>query len=87
MIYFFPTSSSWQGTQKTKFRNDVALINTLSRSGEKFFFDIFEGDVGNTLILGRVGNGKSVLLNSIANYSMKYRGAQVFFFDIDKYIM
>lgn len=83
MIYCFPTSSSWQGTQKTKFRNDVALINTLSRSGEKFFFDIFEGDVGNTLILGRVGNGKSVLLNSIANYSMKYRGAQVFFFDID----
>ena len=83
MVYFFPTSSSWQGSEITKFRNDVALINTLSRSGEKFFFDIFEGDVGNTLILGRVGNGKSVLLNSIANYSMKYRGAQVFFFDID----
>ena len=83
MTYFLPTNSSWHGAEWSKFRNDEPLIKTLSRSGEKFFFDIFEGDVGNTLILGRVGNGKSVLLNSIANYSMKYQGAQIFFFDID----
>jgi len=48
-----------------------------------FFFDIFDGDVGNTIILGSIGSGKSVLLNTIANYSLKYKDTQVFYFDVD----
>lgn len=81
--YFISTSSSWNGSPYIKQRKDEALIKTLNRTGELFHFDIFDGDVGNTIILGSIGSGKSVLLNTIANYSLKYRNTQVFYFDVD----
>ena len=82
--YFISTSSSWNGSPIIKQRNnDEALIKTLNRNGELFHFDIFDGDVGNTIILGSIGSGKSVLLNTIANYSLKYKDTQVFYFDVD----
>lgn len=81
--YFISTSSSWNGSPYINQRKDEALIKTLNRTGEMFFFDIFDGDVGNTIILGSIGSGKSVLLNTIANYSLKYKDTQVFYFDVD----
>jgi type IV secretion/conjugal transfer VirB4 family ATPase len=46
-----------------------------------FRFDLHQGDVGHTMIVGPTGSGKSVLLNTIALQWLRYPEAQVFFFD------
>ena len=46
-----------------------------------FRFDLHQGDVGHTMIVGPTGAGKSVLLNAIAVQWLRYPQAQVFFFD------
>lgn len=81
--YFIPTNNSWNGSPYSNVVRDESLIQTLNNAGELFHFNFFDGDVGNTIILGKIGNGKSVLLNGIANYAMKYKNSQIFFFDVD----
>ncbi len=46
-----------------------------------FRFNLHTADVGHTLVLGPTGGGKSVLLSHIANSALRYKDAQVFFFD------
>ena len=46
-----------------------------------FRFDLHQGDVGHTMVVGPTGAGKSVLLNTIAMQWLRYPQAQVFFFD------
>jgi len=46
-----------------------------------FRFDLHQGDVGHTMIVGPTGSGKSVLLGAIALQWLRYPEAQVFFFD------
>ena len=46
-----------------------------------FRFHLHVSDVGHTLVLGPTGGGKSVLLSHIANSALRYKDAQVFFFD------
>jgi type IV secretion system protein VirB4 len=46
-----------------------------------FRFDLHQGDVGHTMIVGPTGSGKSVLLNIIAMQWLRYPEAQVFYFD------
>jgi type IV secretion/conjugal transfer VirB4 family ATPase len=47
-----------------------------------FRFNLHDSDVGHTLVLGRTGSGKSVLLAMIAAQFRRYKGAQVFVFDV-----
>jgi type IV secretion system protein TrbE len=47
-----------------------------------FRFNLHDSDVGHTLVLGRTGSGKSVLLAMIAAQFRRYPGAQVFVFDV-----
>ena len=46
-----------------------------------FRFDLHQGDVGHTMIVGPTGSGKSVLLGAIALQWLRYPEAQVFYFD------
>jgi type IV secretion/conjugal transfer VirB4 family ATPase len=46
-----------------------------------FRFDLHQGDVGHTMIVGPTGSGKSVLLNTIALQWLRYPEAQIFYFD------
>ncbi len=46
-----------------------------------FRFDLHQGDVGHTMIVGPTGSGKSVLLGAIAVQWLRYPEAQVFYFD------
>jgi type IV secretion/conjugal transfer VirB4 family ATPase len=46
-----------------------------------FRFDLHQGDVGHTMIVGPTGSGKSVLLNTIVMQWLRYPEAQVFYFD------
>jgi type IV secretion system protein VirB4 len=47
-----------------------------------FRVNMHDSDVGHTLVLGRTGSGKSVLLAMLAAQFRRYRDAQVFVFDV-----
>jgi type IV secretion system protein VirB4 len=57
------------------------LLFARTAGATPFRFDIHQGDVGHTMIVGPTGSGKSVLLNTIAVQWLRYPEAQVFFFD------
>jgi type IV secretion system protein VirB4 len=47
-----------------------------------FRVNLHDADVGHTLVLGRTGSGKSILLAMIAAQFRRYANAQVFVFDV-----
>ena len=47
-----------------------------------FRVNVHDSDVGHTLVLGKTGSGKSVLLALLAAQFRRYLGAQVFAFDV-----
>ena len=47
-----------------------------------FRVNLHDSDVGHTLVLGKTGSGKSVLLGLLAAQFRRYPGAQVFAFDV-----
>jgi type IV secretion/conjugal transfer VirB4 family ATPase len=57
------------------------LMSARTAGTTPFRFDLHQGDVGHTMVVGPTGSGKSVLLNSIAMQWLRYPEAQVFFFD------
>ena len=57
------------------------LMVARTASTTPFRFDLHQGDVGHTMIVGPTGSGKSVLLNTIAMQWLRYPEAQVFYFD------
>ena len=58
-----------------------ALLVTRTAGTTPFRFDLHQGDVGHTMIVGPTGAGKSVLLNTLAMQWLRYPEAQVFYFD------
>jgi type IV secretion system protein VirB4 len=58
-----------------------ALLVTRTAGTTPFRFDLHQGDVGHTMIVGPTGSGKSVLLNTLAMQWLRYPEAQVFYFD------
>ena len=58
------------------------LMFTRTAGTTPFRFDLHQGDVGHTMIVGPTGAGKSVLLNTIAVQWLRYPEAQVLFFDM-----
>ena len=58
-----------------------ALMVTRTAGTTPFRFDLHQGDVGHTMVVGPTGAGKSVLLNTLAMQWLRYPEAQVFFFD------
>lgn len=80
-----PISTIWSGhavNPCNKFpNNSPALLRAKSISGEPYFFNLHNGDVGHSLVFGPTGAGKSVLLGLIASNFLKYPNAQVFVFD------
>ena len=57
------------------------LLHARTAGTTPFRFDLHQGDVGHTMIVGPTGAGKSVLLNTLALQWLRYPEAQVFFFD------
>lgn len=66
---FFPTKSP-------------PLMWAATDGATPFRFNLHDSDVGHTLVLGRTGSGKSVLLAMIAAQFRRYPDAQVFVFDV-----
>ncbi|KTD32195.1 vir protein [Legionella nautarum] len=59
----------------------LTLLETLS--GTPFYFNIHVGQVGNSIFIGPMGSGKTLLLSAILAFSLKFGGWR-FVFDKDR---
>ncbi len=57
------------------------LLQGALRTGEPFFLNLHDKDLGNTLVAGPPGAGKSVFLNKLMQSYLRYEGMQIFEFD------
>lgn len=83
LSHLLPTSSVWSGDIMNKHFNAVPLFYATTKGSTPFRFNLHVGDIGHTSITGPTGAGKSVFLGLIAVNFLKYKNAQVFFFDKD----
>ena len=58
------------------------LLWAATAGATPFRVNLHDSDVGHTLVLGKTGSGKSVLLGLLAAQFRRYPGAQVFAFDV-----
>jgi type IV secretion system protein VirB4 len=81
-----PVTSVWPGlaTNPSPFfpPNSPPLLWAATAGATPFRVNLHDSDVGHTLILGKTGSGKSVLLALLAAQFLRYPGAQVFAFDV-----
>ncbi len=81
-----PVTSHWPGlaTNPSPFfpANSPPLLWAATGGNTPFRLNLHDSDVGHTLILGKTGSGKSVLLALIAAQFRRYPNAQVFAFDV-----
>jgi type IV secretion/conjugal transfer VirB4 family ATPase len=81
-----PVTSVWPGlaTNPSPFfpPNSPPLLWAASAGATPFRFNLHDSDVGHTLVLGKTGSGKSVLLTLLAAQFRRYPHAQVFAFDV-----
>lgn len=81
LAHMAPLSAIWSGEKENSHLKGPAHFMAKCRGNSPFRFSSNVGDVGHTLIFGPTGAGKSTLLSFMAAQWLKYRNAQVFFFD------
>ena len=62
-----------RGTEQSGHLGATALATLETHWQTPFFYDLFAGDVGHTLILGATGAGKSFTLNFLLVQALQYR--------------
>src|SRR5712691_8791213 len=81
-----PVTSVWPGlaTNPSPFfpPQSPPLCWAATDGSTPFRVNLHDSDVGHTLVLGKTGSGKSVLLALLAAQFRRYPGAQVFAFDV-----
>src|SRR3989441_437585 len=81
-----PVTSVWPGlaTNPSPFfpPNSPPLLWAATGGSTPFRVNLHDSDVGHTLILGKAGSGKSILLALVAAQFRRYPNAQVFAFDV-----
>jgi len=81
-----PVTSVWPGlaTNPSPFfpPQSPPLVWAATDGSTPFRVHLHDSDVGHTLVLGKTGSGKSVLLALLAAQFRRYPGAQVFAFDV-----
>jgi type IV secretion system protein VirB4 len=81
-----PVTSVWPGlaTNPSPFfpPESPPLMWAASPGATPFRVNLHDSDVGHTLVLGKTGSGKSILLAMLAAQFRRYPGAQVFAFDV-----
>src|SRR5438445_519605 len=81
-----PVTSVWPGlaTNPSPFfpPQRPPLVWAATDGSTPFRVHLHDSDVGHTLVLGKTGSGKSVLLALLAAQFRRYPGAQVFAFDV-----
>ncbi|MDQ6633828.1 MAG: DUF87 domain-containing protein [Gemmatimonadota bacterium] len=81
-----PVTSVWPGLASNPSSffppKSPPLMWAATAGATPFRVNLHDSDVGHTLVLGRTGSGKSVLLAMIAAQFRRYPRAQVFVFDV-----
>ena len=81
-----PVTSVWPGLSTNPSslfpQESPALMWAATAGATPFRVNIHDSDVGHTLVLGRTGSGKSVLLGMLAAQFRRYPDAQIFAFDV-----
>lgn len=81
LAHMAPLSAIWSGEKDNSHLKGSAHFMAKCRGNSPFRFSSNVGDVGHTLIFGPTGAGKSTLLSFMAAQWLRYKNAQVFFFD------
>jgi type IV secretion/conjugal transfer VirB4 family ATPase len=81
LAYMFPLSAVWAGDAWNKHLNAPALMQTETSGSTPFRFNLHYNDFGNAMIIGPIGSGKSVLLNTIEMHCRGYKNAKIYIFD------
>ena len=81
LAHMMPFSAVWAGPERDEHLDAPPLFFARTEGATPFRFCLHVGDVGNALMVGPTGAGKSVLLALMALQFRRYPGAQVFAFD------
>jgi type IV secretion system protein VirB4 len=80
-----PTSSIWTGRNHAPCNlypeQSPPLMHCVTTGSTPFRLNLHVGDLGHTLILGRTGGGKSVLIGILVAQFLRYLGSTVYVFD------
>lgn len=76
-----PITAMWPGDDKNNYLQGPSLLYTDSDGYTPFRLNLYNGDIGHTMIVGPSGSGKSVLLNTLEAHFLKYPQSHVFIFD------
>jgi type IV secretion system protein TrbE len=86
LAHMLPVSAVWAGQERNMHLDGPPLIVTRTDGATPFRLVTHIGDVGNTLVVGPIGMGKSVLLATMALQFRRYAGARIFAFDMGRSI-
>lgn len=81
LAHILPISAVWAGQAWNKHLNAPPLMHTMTTGSTPFRLNLHVGDVGNTMIVGPIGSGKSVLLNTIEAQARFLPHCKIFIFD------
>jgi type IV secretion system protein VirB4 len=81
VAHLFPgATAAWAGPERNTHLNGPVLMHGISAGGTPFRISYHDHDVGDTLIIGPKGAGKSLLLKLSSVQWLRYPQAQVRFF-------
>ncbi|MCO7486948.1 conjugal transfer protein TrbE [Stenotrophomonas maltophilia] len=86
LAHMMPLSAVWAGQERNDHLDGPPLIVTRTDGATPFRLVTHIGDVGNTLVVGPIGMGKSVLLAAMALQFRRYPGSRIFAFDMGRSI-
>jgi type IV secretion system protein VirB4 len=86
LAHMLPVSAVWAGQERDVHLDGPPLIVTRTDGATPFRLVTHIGDVGNTLVVGPVGMGKSVLLATLALQFRRYAGSRIVAFDMGRSI-
>ena len=86
LAHMMPVSAVWAGQERNAHLDGPPLIVTRTDGATPFRLVTHIGDVGNTLVVGPIGMGKSVLLATLALQFRRYAGSRIFAFDMGRSI-
>ena len=88
IAHLFPVSAPWKGSStcpNPMFPDgSPALACARTPDGVPFMVNLYQGDVGHTLVIGATGAGKSVLVGWLALNFLRYPKSRVYIFDIGR---
>ena len=86
LAHMMPVSAVWAGQERNTHLDGPPLIVTRTDGATPFRLVTHIGDVGNTLVVGPIGMGKSVLLATLAMQFRRYAGSRILAFDMGRSI-